>query len=86
MNVTKTIPLLFRKEVKTSKAFQKLSSFQKAIYGTGQNIRGIQNGLLTAKNLGINRWREISGNCHVNSEIIEELYLNQIEVQVSIIK
>lgn len=86
MNVTTTIPSRFRGQVKASHAFQKLSRIQQTIYSTGQNFRAIYKGLLIAKTVGITRWREVSGNSAVNSEIIEELYLNQLEVEISIVK
>lgn len=86
MNVTTTISPRFRERVKASKAFQKLSKIQKTLYYSGQNVRGIHKGLTIAKTVGISRWREISGNSHINSEIIEELYLNELELEISIVK
>jgi len=74
MNKKVKAPVRFRDKVKATKAYKDLGKIQKSIYTTGQNMRALENSFTLIQNIGLDKWKKVAQNSHVNALIIQELY------------
>jgi len=70
-----------RRRVRATAVFLNSNKVQQDILTTNQNLNAINSSLFVAKKHGIKHWESVSQNSRNNTEIIRELYANQLEVK-----
>jgi hypothetical protein len=85
MKTKNKLPMRFREKVKITNTYKELSSFQKTIYKTSQNIRAIENSYKLLKNVGLEDWQNLNQNRYINALIVQELYILEMPIVYELI-
>lgn len=68
---------ILRKEVEETEAYRSANHIRKKLLLSRDNIKSIENGVNVCKNVGVERWMEISNFSYLNELIVLEIVKNK---------